>query len=1106
MPRSESTPIGGGTYGGYVPRATEAPKRKKKGGVWSALKNIGGTTLKALTVPGAVVVTGVNAATGGDADWSDLGGAFTAKDGKGAGFKLAKRFGASDRVARIAGLAPEILLDPTTYMTGGLSASAKVAGGAARLRKLGELKALEQTAKQIAGPGAGRLVIKGGNVGAAGFSPKVEAQLIDVAKAANAVRRELETMGGVPAVRFGVGRKAVKAPIGHPLAAREAVVKVPRGIEVRFGSKVRMTRDPSKGNALRQSAYAKEAKRNLRAVEDLSTLGATVQKAAVAQMGITDEEMAYVDTFLALRAQKPPKKGTPVPGAGGTRQAELWRRSLVEDGKWRPEMDALVEVYTKTDRESAEVLGLKIIEDQLADFADVTARASDDAARLTAQHEAAVAIVRGEAAVAKAHAAARIAEANAPKAQAARAALDEVEAALPTVTGDARAALVKRRRSLRRTIRTYERAAAGLAPVKALKAIDLKAEREITKLNERFAGQVPRVWDDAAQRFAVAARLEGFANQWGLGGKGAVTFKDLEAVAGRLATVGGHYSTGMSPEMLRALGDHARMRLITDGVSEPYLRSAFDLRGAPDVRLPKKFASPTQWKTETRFIEEMTAKGVPEDIAIRAANYWRGLGQKFAEEGKDFWPKSTIPLQPDADFFRLQRNARRAKRIEALGEYTKGLLHEAFPLKDDRAIEAMLADIAGQWDKLVKDLPTSMRSVFIAKRGPAVGESRFAIATTWLKMWYTNFNPIGHYVMNATGSFANSLIQGSRYHWSRGALGALGFANRKLSKMDKAAMEKTYKVGQAGEMTGLELHVLSALSGLGAPYSRAEISNVLHLIEDTKEGKARWLARHLNNFQMDRENADRLYSFMNHVRNGDDAFTAGSKVVRYAFDYDQLTHFEKVWLRNLLIFYTWFRKNLTFQGYGVMTRPGIYAALAKVESSREKKPGEPEWWAKAGGFGTPMGLLTFGNPYADVFKYSTDFGDARRTVFSSLTPFVKLPIEMATEKDLFTGAPIQDSTLARLKHVGKAVMGPQGKLVETAIKGVKPGQSLPLALAGRFLGPKIQQDDPAGNAMRLALQERAEPTQKRKDAAKRAAETRKRRQLERYNQVLGERP
>jgi hypothetical protein len=290
--------------------------------------------------------------------------------------------------------------------------------------------------------------------------------------------------------------------------------------------------------------------------------------------------------------------------------------------------------------------------------------------------------------------------------------------------------------------------------------------------------------------------------------------------------------------------------------------------------------------------------------------------------------------------------------------------------------------------------------------------------------------------------------------------------------MDPKAMEKMYKVGDR-EISGLETLVLSAVSGLGAPYAKAEIADVIKLVEDTKGGPHRWAAKHLNQFQMNRESADRLYAFLNHVRGGDDVFTAGSKVVRYAFDYDALTAFEKVWMRNLLIFYTWFRKNLAFQGYGILARPGIYSALAKVEAARPKADGEPDWWSKAGGIGTPIGLLTFGNPYADIFKYSADSGDVRRTVLASVTPFVKLPIEVLADRNLFTGVPVvkrgEGVAESRFKHVLSSVEGPQGKLVRSITGDAKPGQSKLVDVLGRFTGVKIQQNDPEGNKKRARL-------------------------------------
>lgn len=1071
------------------------------------LKSFGSTVLDALTVPGAVAVTAVNAATGGDVSLRDLGGAFTNKDGKGAGYKLLKRFGASDRVARIAGLAPEILLDPTTYLSGGLSATAKIAGTGGKLvsraDKLAELRSLEQAAKAIIGGGGSKAVLKvEGLKVPAGLKPEAKAALLDVSRKANAVRRELETMGGVPTIRLGFGRKTIDVARGHDagLALGTTAVRVPRGVELKLGRSARFTRDMNKGGPLRLSPAQKEFARNKRAVEDLAAVGDAIQTAAIAAHGITGAELALVKNYVGLQAEGLRGKALKS-GLKKGEVAEQFKADLVERGLWRPEMDALAETYRTIDTSAARVAGLKTYADQLTAFGEVTAKASQDAKALEAAKDAEIQAARAAAGSARTAAvSARTAAAEQTVADVGPA-LDEVKAAIATTKDpETLAGLRKQRDKLARRYNAAAKITAGVAPARVTRRIDERLAKTVASIEARHAAQVPEVWNDAAIRFAEQARREGYAKTWGVGGKGVPEFRALEEVAGKLATHDGHFSQGLSPEMMKSISEY-RAAHLAEGVTEPRLRMAWDARGM-DPKLERKFTSPINWQIRTRFVEDAVKEGIPNEVAVRMANFWEKTGAKFADTPQ-FFPKTKVELVPDQDFFRVQRKGQAVQDLKGLEDYTTRMLKENFPEATDEAIRGMKMDIAGQWDQLATSLPTSVRNVFVAKRGAAAGESRFAIYTTWLKLWYTAFNPVGHYVLNATGSLLNSFFEGNRYHLSRGFIGAFGFNTKKLGQMKPAEMERVWKVGD-GSMTGLEVLLLSSISGLGAPYAKGEIASVVNLINDTKEPPHRWLAKHLNQFQMDRENGDRLYSFLNHIRGGDDVFTAGSKVVRYSFDYSELTAFEKVHLRNILIFYTWFRKNLTFQGYGLLVRPGVHATMAKVEEARPKAPGEPEWWSKAGGIGTPMGLLTFGNPYADIFKYSADLGDARRTVLASLNPFIKLPMEIGLNRNAFTNAPVGESAVERLKHIGKSIEGPQGKLVR-AIVSDKPPAAKTVDVLGRFLGPKIQPTDVAGNAGRYA---KANPRakQNRSEAAKKAAATRKRKQLERYVQETGVRP
>jgi hypothetical protein len=231
---------------------------------------------------------------------------------------------------------------------------------------------------------------------------------------------------------------------------------------------------------------------------------------------------------------------------------------------------------------------------------------------------------------------------------------------------------------------------------------------------------------------------------------------------------------------------------------------------------------------------------------------------------------------------------------------------------------------------------------------------------------------------------------------------------------------------------------------------------------------------------MDRENASRMWSWMNHMHRGDDPFTAAAKVIRHQFDYGAATHWERVWGRNLILFYTWFKNNLVFQGYGLLTKPGMYSTLNHMENSRPKWPNEPDHIAKLGGIWTPFGLLTFGNPMADVFKYEVSLENFRRNLLGAVNPLGRVPIEVATNRSWWLGGEIErfegQNSPSLVAKIGNALGIPTPMSRASAEGEIQP--SLPAYAAyvlNQFTGPQgnlithtSNPDDPTSDTLKAS--------------------------------------
>ena len=468
----------------------------------------------------------------------------------------------------------------------------------------------------------------------------------------------------------------------------------------------------------------------------------------------------------------------------------------------------------------------------------------------------------------------------------------------------------------------------------------------------------------------------------------------------------------------------------------------------PSKLLKRRTAdSPFSQLTPARAVDQMMKDGVPEEDALMIQQRLEELF-KFAKEdvpySKDYMPD--VIYRPDFNAYNLTAGRERDQYNLILEKSFEDELRKIFPGKKQQEYEGMWDDLTTQY--MTKRIPGSPATFLgYAKMRDSKGNKvpsdvpRVVMATAWLKSWFTVMNP-GHYVMNAVGSFINDFIEGNWRHAMHGFGPNLpGHAARKLGRADLAnteAMSKVYKLGDV-ELTGQQVATYARLSGLGIGYTQAEIEMVAHIFE--AKGKVKTVARLMNKLNMDRENADRLWSWMNHIKGGDDPFTAASKVIRTKFDYNAATHFERIWMRNLMLFYTWYKNNLILQGYGVFTKPGIYSTLAHVEHARPKDEAEPSWWKKAGGLYSPFGLITFGNPMADIFKFDVSQENFRKNVVGALTPFISTPLAIAANKDFFTGAELSKFADQNVPHPAGYLLNPLG--VGTESRARAEGEKAP---------------------------------------------------------------
>jgi len=165
-----------------------------------------------------------------------------------------------------------------------------------------------------------------------------------------------------------------------------------------------------------------------------------------------------------------------------------------------------------------------------------------------------------------------------------------------------------------------------------------------------------------------------------------------------------------------------------------------------------------------------------------------------------------------------------------------------------------------------------------------------------------------------------------------------------------------------------------------------------------------------------REGMGRTVGGIIELEKGGTLIDAAFGVKKVFYDYMALTPYEMSFGKRLFPFYTWLRKNIQRQVELLFTRTGRYATTTKSlkylenvaetrygkEKMAELKALQPDY-QKALGATITGAMSEEGQPL--VFWPNLPFGDwARmnpRDLATSMSPLVKIPIELLTNKDLF---------------------------------------------------------------------------------------------------------
>lgn len=565
-----------------------------------------------------------------------------------------------------------------------------------------------------------------------------------------------------------------------------------------------------------------------------------------------------------------------------------------------------------------------------------------------------------------------------------------------------------------------------------------------------WTGRHDEFVEDSTERMAQIGRQDGLLDAEGrsLTGEGTTVRQDLEDELAEARAALKRHSDAINKqgdEYLKA--NEADWRAANKKVEDLQERiRRQDIQG-PYAPTGKSYR---QMKEDVEARDRRVEKGVE----VPAAEYYRtrpsdelsgerqALSNVFAAQTADEWIDTAVEAGIRRDdavaMAKTIHETLEASGLESFGQSLAGVTPEwnAFALAAKREQKHIMTQVEKQVDELMrlhnisettalgrslKMAPTNAAAHTIS--GTKAGKNLQKFMASF-KAFLTIVNP-AHYTTNAWGDYYNRLINGNARH-----LGSLAFLPKsriwkeanadayvRQGKLDDDALDQvrtiTFRDPETGatrtrEFKAGELLAMSRMSGLGRGYVGTDINIMENAFEKANSAPGefwRWAQR----MNIKRENAQRMETWIKHMSAGDDPMTAATKMLRVHFDYSELTEFERLWVRNVLLFYTWFKRNHILQATGVVTQPGLYnAAFNNFERVRPKFENEPEYFKHQGAVPIPLlGAIAPGSPWADLMKMEVSMDFARKDLIGMVNPLARVPTEIALNTSAFTGSDIQ---------------------------------------------------------------------------------------------------
>jgi len=158
------------------------------------------------------------------------------------------------------------------------------------------------------------------------------------------------------------------------------------------------------------------------------------------------------------------------------------------------------------------------------------------------------------------------------------------------------------------------------------------------------------------------------------------------------------------------------------------------------------------------------------------------------------------------------------------------------------------------------------------------------------------------------------------------------------------------------------------------------------------------------------ENHARLTHFLGKKEAGLSDVEAANSVLDFLFDYNDLTAFERAVPKRVMLFYTFFRKNLPLMLEQTFSNPRFMVTYARATGNTNNNIKRPDWLSNSFQLsedekGNQL-LVNFGLPVEDLSRFDPK-GDGLARVMeimiASMVPTIKEPYQFISGRDAFLG-------------------------------------------------------------------------------------------------------